>query len=95
VLLISVLNALCPYFEENNISELVVFYHVVARLSSTVLGMSFDDICNKRSFFLLTPLTPPKLGCHPQHDTKDAGTKICKCSSEINMKSASAQIILM
>jgi hypothetical protein len=37
----------------------------------------------------------PKLGCHPQHDTKGAGTKICKCSSEINMKSASAQIIPM
>jgi hypothetical protein len=44
---------------------------------------------------LFTPLMPPKLGCHPQHDTKGAGTKICKCSSEINMKSARAQIIPM
>jgi hypothetical protein len=49
----------------------------------------------KRSDTLLTPLMPPKLGCHPQHDTKGAGTKICKCSSKINMKSTSAQIILM
>jgi hypothetical protein len=44
---------------------------------------------------LLTPLIPPKPGCHPQHDTIGAGTKICKCSSEINMKSASTQIIPM
>jgi hypothetical protein len=48
-----------------------------------------------RSDSMLTPLTSPKIGCHPQHDTKGAGTKICKCSSEINMKSTSAQIIPM
>jgi hypothetical protein len=31
VLLISILDALCPSFEDNNISELVVFCHAVAR----------------------------------------------------------------
>jgi hypothetical protein len=44
---------------------------------------------------MLTHLMPPKLRCHPQHDTKGASSKICKCSSEINMKLASAQIIPM
>jgi hypothetical protein len=51
--------------------------------------------CMPRVVPLLTPLMPPKLGCHPQHDTKGVGTKICKCSFEINMKSTSAQIIPM
>jgi hypothetical protein len=49
----------------------------------------------KVSRYVLTPLTPPKLGCHPQYDTKGVGTKICKCPSKINMKSATAQIIPM
>jgi hypothetical protein len=53
------------------------------------------DLCSVGVEGMLTPLMPPKLGCHPLHDTKGAGTKICKCSSEINMKSASAQIIPM
>jgi hypothetical protein len=44
---------------------------------------------------LLTPLTPPKLGCHPQHGARGASINKCKCSSRINMKFASTQIILM
>jgi hypothetical protein len=57
---------------------------------SDSLGARGDDPWTE---YVLIPLMPPKLGYHPQHDTKGAGTKICKCSFEINMKSASAQII--
>jgi hypothetical protein len=57
---------------------------------SDSLGARGDD---PRTEYVLIPLMPPKRDCHPQHDTKGAGTKICKCSSKINMKSTSAQII--
>jgi hypothetical protein len=42
---------------------------------------------------LLTPLYIP--GCHPQHGARSVGINKCKCSSKINMKFASAQIIPM
>jgi hypothetical protein len=47
------------------------------------------------SGWLLTHLTPHKLGCHPWHGARGAGINKCKCSSRTNMKSASAQIIPM
>jgi hypothetical protein len=68
------------------------------RLTQDLLGESLKHLGGEVRWSwrgVLTPLMPPKLGCHPQHDTKGAGTKICKCSSEINMKSGSAQIIPM
>jgi hypothetical protein len=42
---------------------------------------------------LLTPLYIP--GCHPQYGAGSVGINTCKCSSKINMKSTSAQIIPM
>jgi hypothetical protein len=79
MLLVSVLDALHPSFEDNSVSEFVVFCRVVARSmwsfpepgsacalccclarhSTKFVGsckicnlMSFDGICNKKSFFL-------------------------------------------